>query len=186
RIGVTAAALALVPALAGAVGEVDIRSQTGAVIARVAEAARGLRFGKHLPGDVEVTADEMTFDYKRGVLVYRGHVQVVHKDIHLRSDRINVRFEPGRTDTLRSITATGHVEVVRGRETARGERCVYDPKAATLTLTGNARLGSGRHWVEGQRVIVYLDEGRAVVEGGGGPVRARISPRSSEVEDLLE
>ncbi|RMF25020.1 MAG: hypothetical protein D6760_02040 [Deltaproteobacteria bacterium] len=186
----TAVALASIlfftAAPAGAVNDVDIREQTGDVIARVAEAAQGLRFGKHLPGDVEVTSDRMTFDYKRGTLVYTGHVRVLHKDIRLRSDRIDVVFEPGRTDSLRSITATGHVEVVRGDETATGNTAVYDPGRATLTLSGNARLGSGRHRVEGQRVVVYLDEGRAVVEGGGGPVRARISPRTSEVEDLLE
>ncbi len=171
---------------AQAVNDVDVREQTGAVIARVAEAAQGLRFGKHLPGDVEITADRMTFDYKRGALVYTGHVRVLHKGIRLRADRIDVLFEPGRTSALKSITATGHVEVVRGDETATGNIAVYDPKRAVLTLSGNARLGSGRHRIEGERVVVYLDEKRAVVEGGGGPVRARIVPRKSEVEELLE
>ncbi len=192
RLGKAAPVLAAVAivALSGtraqAVSDLDIREQAGTVIARVAEAAQGLRFGKHLPGDVEITADRMTFDYKRGALVYTGHVRVLHKDIHLRSDRIEVLFEPGRTDALRSITATGHVEVVREAETATGDTAVYDPGRAVLTLSGNARLGSGPHRVEGERVVVYLDEKRAVVEGGGGPVRARISPRKSEVEELLE
>ncbi len=183
-----AAALVSLLSLAAAAGAADIelRASDGDVVSEAGKAAQALRFSKQLPGDVEIMADKMTFDYKKGTLVYLGHVRVVHEGIRLGSDRIDVLFEPGRTDALRSISASGHVEVIRGDETASGDRALYEPGRATLVLTGNARLGSGRHRVEGERVVVYIDEGRAVVEGGTGPVRARIVPSTRQAEELIE
>ena len=39
-------------------------------------------------------------------------------------------------------------------ETATGRLAVYDPARATITLTGNARLGSGPNTVQGEKVVV--------------------------------
>jgi lipopolysaccharide export system protein LptA len=40
--------------------------------------------------------------------------------------------------------------------------------------------------VQGEKVVVFLDEGRAVVEGGdSGPVRAYIEPDSKSLDGLL-
>jgi lipopolysaccharide export system protein LptA len=62
---------------------------------------------------------------------------------------------------------------------------VYDRSKATLRLTGNATLGSGPNLGEGESVGVFLDEGRAIVEGGRGPVRAILEPGSLNDEELL-
>lgn len=179
-----AAALALCAPTA-TLAEIDVGDDTGDLIANVAEVVGGFRLSK-LPAKLRVTADKMEFDFKQGRLRYEGNVDVEHGDIKMSTDSLLLTFEPGDAEKLREIVATGHVEVVRGEEIARGRSAVYNPGQATLKLSGDASLGSGPNLVKGESVIVYLDEGRAIVEGGKDePVRAVIEPGSLEDEELL-
>jgi len=105
--------------------------------------------------------------------------------VKMDADRLQVTFEPKNPQKVQKIEATGNVHVLHQTETASGRNAVYDTERATITLTGDARLGSGPNTVQGEKVVVYLDEGRAVVEGGSsGPVRAYIEPKSQSVERL--
>jgi lipopolysaccharide export system protein LptA len=54
---------------------------------------------------------------------------------------------------------------VNGNETAQGGRAEYDPATATIVLSQKARLGSGPNSLSGEKVVVYLNERRAVVLG---------------------
>jgi len=56
---------------------------------------------------------------------------------------------------------------------------VFDQASRTVTLSDDAVLRQGANEVAGERVRVYLDEERSVVEGGKLPVRARLYPRAS-------
>ena len=165
--------------------EIDIGASTGDLIANVADVVGGFRLS-NLPGRLRVTAEKMEFDFKQGRLRYEGGVEVEHGDIKMSTDRLLLSFEPGDAEQLREIVATGNVEVVRGDEIARGQSAVYNPTRATLKLSGDASLGAGPNLVKGESVIVFLDEGRAIVEGGkDDPVRAVIEPGSLEDEELL-
>ncbi len=139
------------------------------VLGQVTEAARNLRLSK-VPGTIEVRSDRLEFDYRKGSLAYAGNVVVEHSGTTIRADRVSLAFTPGRKPELKNITAEGHVRVDRGKETASGEKAVYDPEAATVVLSENARLGSGPNTLTGERVVVYLAEERAVVESAPGAV----------------
>lgn len=175
----------LLHALPSGAADVEVGERAGEAIGSLAEAVREFRLTS-LPSDLRVQADTMVFDYRNGELVYTGHVRVEHGDVRMQADELKVEFEPEKPESLRRIQATGAVRVDHESETATGRNAVYDPAHATITLTGDARLGSGPNTVQGEKVIVYLDEGRAVVEGGdSGPVRARIEPRSNDLDRLL-
>jgi lipopolysaccharide export system protein LptA len=81
-----------------------------------------------------------------------------------------VSFDPEGKRSLRRITARGGVEVTNGDESARGELAEYDPAAGTIVLSENARLGSGPNSLAGARVVVFLNQKKAVVEGGASQV----------------
>lgn len=181
------ALIALVTLLTSAptrAAEIEVGDDTGDLIGNVADVVGAFKLSR-LPAELHVTADKMEFDYKGGRLAYEGNVDVSHGDIRLKSRSLVMMFESEDPATLKTIQANGNVEVFRGDEVARGEAAVYDPGSATLKLTGNATLGSGPNIVKGESVVVYLDEGRAIVEGGEGPVRAIIEPGSLDDEELL-
>jgi lipopolysaccharide export system protein LptA len=179
-----AVALSVILVAAPAAAEIEVDGDTSDLIGNVADVVGAFKLSK-LPATLHVQADRMEFDYKAGRLAYEGHVDVTHGEIRVKSKQLVMTFEPEDAQELKTIRATGDVEVIRGDEVARGQTAVYDRSKATLRLTGNATLGSGPNLVEGESVVVFLDEGRAIVEGGRGPVRAILEPDSLDDEELL-
>jgi lipopolysaccharide export system protein LptA len=129
---------------------------------------------------IHVSADMLEFDYKNQVLVYRGGVEVTQGDLSLRSKTLTVHFDEKATDRdrLRQIVAEGEVRIGKGERFATGGRAVFDQTTKTVTLTEDAVLHDGPNLVAGDRVVVYLDEGRSVVEGGDQRVHAVLVPPS--------
>jgi lipopolysaccharide export system protein LptA len=160
-VPVAALALMLTATTASAQGTVR---KTDDVLGSVAGLARNLELAD-VPSPIDISADRLEFDYDEGLLRYQGNVTVAHAGITIRSSSLDVSFEPDGKRRLKRITARGSVEVLRGKETASGELAEYDPTAATIVLSQQARLGSGPNSLAGERVVVYLDEGRAVVQG---------------------
>lgn len=173
------------------------------LLGSVANVAGKLRLSK-LPAPVTVTAGRMEFDYDDGLLSYTGGVEVEHAGMTLKSDQLVIEFEPGAKQSLRKMVAKGNVTVLRGEERATGGVAVYNPVSATVTLSENAKLSSGPNSLEGPRVVVFLDERRAIVEGDGpaaadaagsqgpgalsgsesGRVRVVLTPEAGESLDL--
>ncbi len=147
-------------------------NKTEDVLSSVAGIARNLKLAE-VPSPIDVTADRLEFDYDKGLLRYTGNVRVEHAGATIRAQQIEIFFEPEGKRALQKITARGGVEVVRGDETAHGELAEYDPKAATIVLSQKARLGSGPNSLSGERVVVYLQERRATVEGGAAAIPSR-------------
>ena len=168
--------------------DVDIGERAGDAIGRIAQVTNDFTL-TDIPAKLEIEADRMAFDYDQGELRYDGNVKVRHGDVSMRSEKLLLTFNPGRAKSLKTIEATGDVEVLRGEERASGDHASYDPNSRIITLTGKASLGSGSNRIGGESVVVYLAERRAEVKGGGpaagesGRVRAVIDPKSL---DLLE
>jgi lipopolysaccharide export system protein LptA len=127
-------------------------------------------------GPVHIDADTMEFDYKTRVLTYRGTVNVTQADMILRSDTLRVVLDSDHADKPREVIAEGNVQIDKGARRATGGRAVFDNAARTVTLSEQARLQDGPNEVAGERVVVYLDEQRSVVEGGQERVRAVLYP----------
>ena len=78
----------------------------------------------------------------------------------------------GGSARLREIVAAGKVRIEDGTRWATGGRAVFDQTNRTLVLSETPVLHDGANEVLGDRVIVYLDEDRSVVEGGRKRVKA--------------
>lgn len=129
-------------------------------------------------GPISVQANRMEFDYRTRVLIYRGDVRVTQNDVTLESDLLRVELDPESAQPLEKIVAEGAVRIAKGeRQRASGGRAVFDQKARTVTLSDKAVLRDGPNEVAGERVVVYLDEERSVVEGGRDRVRALLYPQ---------
>lgn len=138
---------------------------------------------------IHVSADMLEFDYKNQVLVYRGGVDVTQGDLSLRSKTLTVHLDEKATDRdrLQQIIAEGEVRIGKGDRFATGGRAVFDQATKTVTLTENAVLHDGPNQVAGDRVVVYLDQGRSIVEGGDQRVHAvLVPPADGTTRDQLE
>lgn len=154
--------------------------------ANPADQLDGLLGGFALSGDrgpVHIDADAMEFDYKTKVLTYRGSVTVTQADMTLRSDTLRVNLDMDHPDKPREVIAEGKVRIDKGARRATGGRAVFDNAARTVTLSDQAHLQDGPNEVAGERVVVYLDEQRSVVEGGQDRVRAVLYPSEAKQDD---
>ena len=171
---------------------------------------------------INVTSDNLEYDYKANVVVYKGSVEVIQGPTKLTSDTLTVTMvndkdnktgdsktggdktagqaadppapsaggdkqgaqaQNGQTagpDTSRvqNIVAVGNVRIDQGARWAVGGQAVFDQGQRTLVLTQNPVLHDGPNVVAGDRVIVYLDENRSIVEGGRKRVKAVLYPNN--------
>ena len=140
---------------------------------------------------ITVASDTLEYDYKRNVVVYRGQVQAAQGPVTLRSNTLTVTFrgardgggsEGGIADAGRGvqrvdqIVAEGSVRIEHGTRWATGGKAVFDQGTRTLVLSESPVLHDGSNAVAGDRVIVYLNEDRSVVEGGRKRVKAVLYP----------
>lgn len=161
--------------------------------------AGGLLSGLGGKEPITITADRLEYDYRRNVVVYRGGVEVTQGGTRLRSDTVTVTLGPGTrlgsrpeppagstpapgeapTTGVREIEATGRVRIEQGSRWATGGRAVYDQSRRTVVLLDDPVLHDGPNEVQGERVVVYLDEDRSVVEGGRKRVKAVLYPEAA-------
>ena len=74
------------------------------------------------------------------------------------------------------MVASGSVRIDQGTRWAVGGKATFDQSNRTLVLTESPVLHDGPNEVAGDRVVVYLDEDRSVVEGGRKRVKAVLFP----------
>jgi lipopolysaccharide export system protein LptA len=144
---------------------------------------------------ITVTADNLEYDYKSNVVVYKGTVEVVQGDVKLKSDNLTITLagdakdaqkpaegepaaSPDESARVKEIVALGNVRIDQGARWAVGGRAVFDQDNRTLVLTESPVLHEGKNEVAGDRVVVFLDEDRSVVEGGRKRVKAVFFPGS--------
>jgi lipopolysaccharide export system protein LptA len=96
--------------------------------------------------------------------------------ITLRDDRGTPTASERGAVTLQEIVASGHVRIEQGERWATGGKAVFDQPKRILLLTESPVLHDGPNEVAGERVVVYLDEDRSVVEGGSRRVKAVLYP----------
>jgi lipopolysaccharide export system protein LptA len=74
---------------------------------------------------------------------------------------------PGSSgQSVKQIEATGHVRIEREGGKATSSKAVFDNSRRIVTLTGDPVAWEKGTRVSGDKIIIYLDEDRSVVEGG--------------------
>lgn len=70
------------------------------------------------------------------------------------------------SQSVKQIEATGHVKIERDGGRATSNKAVFDNCHRIVTLTGDPVAWEKGTRVSGEKIILYLDEDRSVVEGG--------------------
>jgi len=87
----------------------------------------------------------------------------------LDTQRLTVAYSGGQGSSglqINRLDAAGGVTVRSPSETAKGDFGVYDLDKKLITLIGNVHLVRDNNLVNGSRLVIDLNSGRAVVDGG--------------------
>lgn len=123
-----------------------------------------------------ITSDRMEVDRKKGILTYSGRVVAVQGEMTMNSANLSASYSEDMKK-VKEIIAEGNVQIVQGDRVATGAKSVFNGDAQTITLTGSpAVVKQGNNEVSGSRIVFYIEEDRAIAEGGSERVKATIFP----------
>jgi lipopolysaccharide export system protein LptA len=126
--------------------------------------------GHNSNAPVDVTAERIEVQDRADRAIFAGNVHVTQAELTLDTPRLTVAYSGGQGSSsnvqIRRLDAAGGVVVKSPSEVARGDFGVYDLDRRLITLIGNVQLNRQDNQVNGARLVIDLDSGRAVVDGG--------------------
>lgn len=129
---------------------------------------------------ITIASEALEFNYRSRVLKYVGSVVAIQGDMKLQSRSLTVTLDAQVENRIKEVVADGQVRLSKGTRWATGGHAVFNQDHRTVVLSDNAELHDGGNIVKGDRVVVYLDEERSVVEGGKGRVEAVLVPSQND------
>ncbi|UIJ45983.1 LptA/OstA family protein [Sphingomonas cannabina] len=126
---------------------------------------------------IDFDAGYMELQDKANRAILSGGVVVRQAEMTLNAARMTVAYTGQITDgspQASRIDAAGGVTVTRPDQRARSQYAVYDLNKRQITMLGGVTLNQGGNTLNGGRLVINLDTGRAVLDGSGvaGQVKA--------------
>ena len=118
---------------------------------------------------VDVAADRIEVQDRADRAVLSGNVVVRQAELTLNAARLTVVYANTGGIQIQRLDASGGVVVRSPAETARGQFAIYDLNKRIITMIGGVTLTRGASHVSGARLVLDLDSGRAVMDGGAAP-----------------
>ena len=151
-------------------------------------------FSKQSDEPIEITSNRMEAFNEKKLVVFSGNAIAKQGNKVLKADQLNLYYkkEPGKkvkvgttetegTGDLEKVEAKGNVSLTQGGRTATGDEAIYLRDSGKVIMTGNAILSEGKNIIKGDRVIVFLNEDRGVVESNTKKqVKAIIYPQEKK------
>jgi lipopolysaccharide export system protein LptA len=125
--------------------------------------------GHNTNAPVDVAADRIEVQDRADRAIFSGNVVARQAALTLNAARITVAYANQGGIEIQRIDASGGVTVRSPSETAQGNFAIYDLGERIITMIGGVTLTRGESRVQGGRLVLDLDTGRAVMDGGGPP-----------------
>ncbi len=114
---------------------------------------------------IVITASHMEADQLGYKVKFNGDVVLKKESMTLYSDSMLVFYDvPSKS--IREIDALGNVVVRREGRVALSNRAIYYSKEEKIVLTGDARIIENQNQLGGDRITLFLQDDRSIVEGG--------------------
>jgi len=127
---------------------------------------------------IQIVSDRLDAYNEKRMVVFSGNAVATQGARTIRAERLTLYYrdekKTGRssvggggegTGNLERMEAKGHVTITEGERVVTGEEAVFEQDAQKITMTGNAVLREGDNIIQGDRIVVFLNENRGVVEG---------------------
>ena len=122
--------------------------------------------GHNSDAPIDLTADRLEVQDRADRAMFSGNVHVKQDELTLDTSRLTVAYSSSGGVQIKRLDASGGVTVRSPSETARGAFGIYDLDRKLITLVGNVVLQRQGSQLSGQRLVIDLDSGRAVIDGG--------------------
>jgi len=119
---------------------------------------------------IEISADSLEVQQDKQVAIFRGKVDAIQGDMHLRADMLVVHYRE-RKDNQNSISlieAEGNVFLSSPNEMAEGERGIYDVDKERVELVGSVVLTQGDNVIRGDHLVLNLATGQSKISSAAG------------------
>lgn len=116
---------------------------------------------------VSVAAGSIEAQDRADRVLISGGVRITQAGLVLTADRMTVAYSRVGGTEINRIDAVGGVTVTKGDETASGNVAIYDLDRRIITLVGNVQLRQAGNSLNGGRLVLDLNSGRATVDGRG-------------------
>lgn len=122
---------------------------------------------------IQIEADKMVSLKQDNAVLFSGNVDAKQGELVIRSDEMTVyylsdeekaKLPAGDTRKLKKLYATGNVEIQNEGWVATGDKMDYFEVERKVLLTGNTKVWQDNNLVTGDSVMLYLDEGKSIVE----------------------
>ena len=129
---------------------------------------------------VSVTSDRLEADDKLHQVRFLGNVVAKQGDVVIYAKEL-VLVYPEKGRDIDRIEALGGVRIVQGNRVATGEKASFYNKQRKIVLTGSPRVYQGDDFLEGDEIIVLLDEQKSIVKSDhGSRVNAVFHPKGTQ------
>ena len=115
---------------------------------------------------IDLQADRLEVQDRADRAMFSGNVHVKQAELTLDTARLTVAYSSAGGVQIDRLDASGGVTVRSPSEVAKGDFGIYDLDKRLITLVGNVMLTRQDSQIAGQRLVIDLDSGRAVIDGG--------------------
>lgn len=124
--------------------------------------------------DLDVTAEQMTFDQNTHTFVFDNQVQIRRCDMTIWCDRLQV-VGNGKSEATEHVIATGNVKIAYGTRRVTAQRAEYFVPQQRIVLTGNPHAWDthDQHEMSGEEIIMVLSQDHVEVK----QARVRFHPQ---------
>ena len=121
----------------------------------------------------QVEADRMESSDKDNAVVFFGNVVAKQGGLLIHADKMTVyylsgeekqKLSPGAQRKIKKLYADGHVEIQNQGWVSTSDHMEFFELERKVKLTGNAKAWQGNNMVTGESIILFLDEGKSIVE----------------------
>jgi lipopolysaccharide export system protein LptA len=138
---------------------------------------------------VRIVSDSLEAYQQQQKVIFIGHVVAKQGELTIRGDQMTVFYlkqekpesnEGSLAGKIDRVVVDGNVHITQKKVVARGEHVVYFSEENKVVLTGQPRVEKGKDFIQGDKITLFLDSEKSVVEGGlSGPVEATIYSSTS-------
>ncbi len=133
---------------------------------------------------INITADRMDAFQRENRVIFEGNVVAQQEETYLYARRIVADMAPqDQGGGIRKVVAQDNVRITQNDRVATCDRAEFDHLRRTIELHGNPKIWQGKDWIDGEKVLVQLDQEKMTVVGSQEKrVSAVLHPKSQKTE----
>jgi lipopolysaccharide export system protein LptA len=136
--------------------------------------------GHNSQAPVDVVADRIELQDRADRALLSGNVEIKQAELTLNAPRVTVAYTRAGGTEIQRLDASGGVTVKSPSETAQSQYAIYDFDQRLITMIGDVKVNRSGSLINGNRLVINLDSGRATMDGarsGGSASGGRVTGR---------